>query len=69
MTRKEALAEAQRRWGPDAQVDYWKEFWQGSGSPMVVRYVFEGRIGPCNGRGLTWEAAFADADRREGKSA
>lgn len=68
MTHKEALVEAQRRWGPDA--------WVGRGKYSVHRHdmvetrydtVFKVtglRPNQC-GMGRTWEAAFADADRQE----
>lgn len=66
MTRAEALAEARRRWGTNAWVKSTR-----SGEPelyAVGDYVI--RKSPVrNLRGsafFSWEAAFADADRRAG---
>jgi hypothetical protein len=56
MTREEALQEAQRRWGNDAYV------WKGTSGKF---YVEPG--GKDLFYGASWEAAFADADRRERK--
>lgn len=57
MTRAEALEEARRRWGPEADVR------QG----IVENYLNHAVCGPRGlmGAGDSWEAAFADADRRE----
>jgi len=66
MTKSQALAEARRRWGSRA---YAKEqpyitpsFYVGVPSGRrIVNLQFPS---PC-GAGDTWEAAFADAERRE----
>lgn len=67
MTRAEALAEAQRRWGTNAYVqrgpisdtyrvgtEHFDPFYPGNPADH-----FE-----VKGSGDSWEAAFADADRR-----
>lgn len=55
MTRQEALAEAQKRWGKDAYATGVKAGRVEVGKP--------GTWAPW-GTGETYEAAFADADRR-----
>lgn len=63
MTKREALAEARRRWGRSAYTV--------STNPVLaqrfgVRASYHvGFVGMERGTGNTWEAAFADADRRE----
>jgi hypothetical protein len=63
MTQQEALVEAQRRWGIGSVVIARK--FQGK----VTGYEVLAPIGDgcfnCEGSGPTWEAAFADANRRE----
>lgn len=58
MTRTEALEEARRRWGPEADVRL---------GVLVGQWINHVVCGPRGlmGNGKTWEAAFADADRRE----
>lgn len=56
MTRAEALAEAQRRWGRTARVFK---------SVTGLRYVYSENTVNAEGVGHSWEAAFADADKRE----
>lgn len=68
MTTREALAEAQRRFGKNAFVQelrlpgrlspfsHFVGVWQDLFTPLT------------RGSGPSWEAAFADADRREGGS-
>lgn len=70
MTRAQALAEARRRWGPEAFAMPYRH------RPLVM----VGIIVPAKdlttgepttahvqkGEGHSWEAAFADADKREG---
>lgn len=60
MTQQEALQEAQRRWGKDAEVCryFYLPF---SHAVYAVGHVEKGT-------GDTWEAAFADADRKEKES-
>lgn len=58
MTRAEALAEARKRWGSEAII-----FNQGRVYLLAPSGSFEGN--PRSGWGRSWEAAFADADRRE----
>ena len=62
MTRSEALAEARRRWG-----DGYFAATDGLGTPCLWRNAGISFESECIGFGSTWEAAFADADRREGK--
>ena len=63
MTQQEAYQEACRRWGPKASVGC-----DISNKRKPWCYVFsecsEEIEDPCEGQGQTWEAAFADADRR-----
>lgn len=64
MTIEEAQAEAVRRWGPNAQA---VESWQQGISHFTVgvRMTGESKFLPAiAGKGDSWEAAFADADRR-----
>ena len=63
MTRAEALAEARRRWGPDAGLHHY-----GSGVAVGVyahSALATAPLAQVFGSGKTWECAFADADRRE----
>jgi len=62
MTRRDALAEARRRWGHTAYV------WIDDLGGRHQHVVGPGRNVPI-GAGDTWEAAFADADRRERRKA
>lgn len=68
MTRMEALAEAQRRWGPTAYADAMPPEDTGlSFTDYAVGYDAEDPDEPeevQKGHGDSWEAAFADADRR-----
>ena len=66
MTREDALREAQRRWGNKAEVCRY------NGSPkyeVPTRYavyrcsILESALAQM-GIGYSWEAAFADAERR-----
>lgn len=64
-TPEEALAEARRRWGKDA----FTEFISGDSSPMKCRVGngkmgFAGKDAIC-GRGFTFRAAFAAADKAD----
>jgi len=66
MTKRDALAEARRRWGPQAYVRV--EASTLLHKPCLVGYMY-GRIDPpdrarCLGHGNTWEEAFQDAERR-----
>lgn len=54
MTREEALKEAQRRWGYEGYA--WGHCCVG---------LEDGGAFETKGTGDSWEAAFADADRRE----
>ena len=64
MTRAEALKEAQRRWGKGGDVQDPEE--RGGGSCSVgVWYHHDGVGHWSHGCGATWEAAFADAERRQ----
>ena len=60
MTREEALQESRRRWGETALVDDWRNV----GGMAFVASSFPIRAGEW-GNGSSWEAAFADATRRE----
>jgi hypothetical protein len=60
MTRDEAQAEARRRWGSDGYA--WTDS-AGYRVGVIPRDKITGGI--IRGRGPTYEAAFADADRRE----
>jgi len=68
VTRDEALAEARRRWGAGAFA-YINGSAMSGGPWASVGYERPGsrtgRGGFCYFNGPTWEAAFADADRRE----
>ena len=56
-----AIAEAQRRWGPDGAISYADTYRL---AHCLVGELRHGRFW-IRGRGSTWEAAFADADARE----
>lgn len=57
-TQKQALAEARKRFGGNAWADE---------VDISVRIKFQvGRDHMCFGEGNTWDAAFADADKRGG---
>lgn len=60
MTQEQALAEAKRRWGKRA--DAW---WFERGDPAWRFYMVANAAETQYGCGQSWEAAFADADRRE----
>lgn len=67
MSRSEALKEARRRWGADAYADGGPHTKQ-VGLLLDAKRFPSGE--PCKaqaprGEGPSWEAAFADADRRE----
>lgn len=59
MTQQEALQEAQRRWGQEAvAIAYPQGICEVNSNPYSKKpWVY--------GTGNSWEAAFADADRRE----
>ena len=69
MTKRDALAEARRRWGFLGSVWYYPK----CSHSFHFRVGTTRRAGPdrllvdCKVKGIggTWEAAFADADRRE----
>lgn len=74
MTRTEALAEAQRRWGTSGEVNTLTEprsMREVGDSPLSLYEVgiLEGGGGDWDvrGSGDSWEAAFADADRKEAR--
>jgi len=60
VTQEQALAEARQRWGVMSQVVKRGDFWKGK-DKCFVRSARWSR----QGSGPTWEAAFADADRRQ----
>ena len=55
-----AIAEARRRWGPTGAISLADQFPR---SRLLVGELRGGRFW-IQGRGSTWEAAFADADAR-----
>jgi hypothetical protein len=57
--KKDARKEAKRRWGPSAIVTHLPEY-----PPGFYVEASEFVTSPW-GEGETWEAAFADADRRD----
>lgn len=62
MTKQEALTEARRRWGPYALViehgpQSYDRMCRGLTHGVGLKSI-------CFGNGTSWEAAFADADRR-----
>jgi len=61
MTQQEALKEAQKRWGPNGHAFH---FPNRAGLPKGTDYCVGSGYG-TRGEGNSWEAAFADADRRE----
>ena len=64
MSKSEALAEARKRWGEAARV--WRVYWGPTERAWRVgEKVHRQRID--HGEGLTFEAAFADADARGSK--
>jgi hypothetical protein len=70
VSEQEALAEARRRWGNKAKVHtapipFLKTVLfcrVGTGKRWLLTEVL-GEVKAVKGAGLTWEAAFADADR------
>lgn len=57
MTRREALAEARKRWGKDAYARYERDsrnFWVGAGGGIFHLCAY----------GPSWETALDNADRR-----
>lgn len=75
MTRAEALAEAKRRWGPEAVVSSWRHI-GAHGKRRGQRWEYQ--VGcmegvgeeygaTWKGSGDSWEAAFADADARSSR--
>lgn len=67
MTQQEALAEAQRRWGTTAWVQRTplrNSDWR-SGTYYSVGYQRGSECTLYGNSEVSWEAAFADADRRE----
>jgi hypothetical protein len=63
MTRAAALAEARRRWGPNAGLN---QYGSGVAVGVYARYALvTDPLAQVFGSGKTWECAFADADRRE----
>jgi hypothetical protein len=81
MTNKEAFAEAQRRWGKHARVDMFTQLWDLEGTSikcehllpsgaiwtMYCVYEWLGAPGAIDGKGVSWKAAFADADSKSTK--
>ncbi len=61
MTRAEALAEAQRRWGPNAKVFHADE----PRPHFVPPFLLMAGAATLKGSGDSWEDAFLDADQRE----
>lgn len=61
MSRAEALAEAQRRWGPTARISYGMIHGYRVGTGNRSENVLTDVRGKSN---QSWEAAFLDADRR-----
>ena len=59
MTKAEALAQAQVKWGPKASVEF-----DSAGSYPRLKYVHATGAWSVytSGRGRTWEKAFADAE-------
>ena len=67
MTRSEALAEARRRWAARADEVRLSAFRpRGLPARLSIRLPSEAGYLETIGSGQTWEAAFADADRRAG---
>jgi hypothetical protein len=65
MTRSAALKEAGRRWGPRAAVNVYR---RPDGTKWLsVGFVFMGMALWVRGAGLSWEAAFEDADSKASK--
>jgi len=62
VTRAEALAEAQRRWGLRAKL--WNRTDPRYKGRFRVGRELREYCGEVMGSGPSWEAAFADADRR-----
>ena len=66
MTKREALAEARRRWGRFAELhctDAVSQIIYGVFAPVeTAPNQYHMRL---QGRGYTWAEAFADADRRD----
>ena len=67
MTRAEALAEARRRWGPYARVRRDRKGYR----VIAPVKIIGGPLGAaeyaeCAASPVSWEAAFADADKRGG---
>ena len=65
VTRSEALAEARKRWGTMARIE--KAVSSGNGHYLATFYRVGGGMAhhlAVFGEGKTWEAAFADAERR-----
>lgn len=60
MTKRQALAEARRRWGKSAAV---KENLDGAKHQAKCKVGIASWIWSPRGQGDTWEEAFADADR------
>jgi hypothetical protein len=58
---EQAVAEAQRRWGPEGAVSVDDEFLR---ARMLVGALKGGHF-VVYGRGSTWDGAFADAEARE----
>lgn len=69
MTNHDALAEARRRWGREAWAHEWYRPAPTDGEGDIrcfeVGYDGPGDIWITVGVGETWDAAFANADRRE----
>ena len=78
MTRAEALEEARRRWGPQSVVSRTPKYcpYGTISNGKVIDLGTHRVVGAVNpytgdgtkGYGWSWEAAFADADRRGGAS-
>ena len=64
MTKREALAEARRRWGKYAWVRYERGGWRYADCPWYQVGEID-TVLVVKGESNTWEAAFADADRRK----
>ena len=62
MTSEDALQEARRRWGDYAfAIEVFEDYEVGKTSPPPIKDM----VISTYGRGDSWEAAFADADRKE----
>ena len=67
MTREEAQAEAERRWGPCGYAVVAGKSFTGMDEHVVGLDTFMDAPPTIKGRGDSWESAFRDADRRAGE--